>query len=261
MARSVLIQSYAPSPLPAWQQRCVESVRDWARRAGWEYRYVDDRLFDVVPQWYRERCGPQKLPVTDLGRLLLLREALAEPDCAEALWIDADVLVFAPGLEPRRPEGFAFAQEVWMWRDAAGRVRATYQINNSLVYMRRGTPILDSCIALCERIVAETPPGELKHHSVSTLPLTRMAKEASLPVVPGAALLGPQLLAELAAGGSDLARRYASLLPAPLVCANLCASLVGRRVWDTTLDEPTMERAVAALLASRGGAINAFVGR
>jgi hypothetical protein len=261
VAQSILIQSYAPGPQPAWQQRCVDTVRDWARRAGWEYRYVDDRLLEVVPPWYRERCAGRKLPVTDLGRLLLLREALAEPDCVEALWIDADVLVFAPGLEPRCAEGFAFAREVWMWRDGRGEVSVVHRVNNSLVYMRRGTPVLDSYIGLCERIIRETPADRLTHDAASTQPLSRMAKVAALPLVPGAAILGPQLLAELAAGSSDLARRYAGFLTEPMVCANLCASLVGRNIWGTTLDEPTMERAVAALLASRGGAINAFIPR
>jgi hypothetical protein len=261
VAQSILIQSYAPGPQPAWQRRCVDSVRDWARRAGWEYRYVDDRLLEVVPQWYRERCGRHKLPVTDLGRLLLMREALAEPGCVEALWVDADVLVFAPGLEPRSPQGFAFAKELWIWRDRQGRVDVEHKVNNSLVYMRQGTPVLDSFIALSERIVRETPAGQLTHDAASTAPLTRMAKEAALPLVPGAALLSPQLLVELAAGESDLARRYAGYLREPLVCANLCGSLVGRRIWDTTLDEATMEGAVAALLASSGGAINAFISR
>jgi hypothetical protein len=260
VARSILIQSYAPVPLPAWQQRCVDSVRDWGRRAGWEYRYVDDRLLEIVPPWYRERCGKQKLPVTDLGRLLLLREALAEADCAEALWIDADVLVFAPqALEPRQPGGFAFARELWLWRKPGGPVRTQEGINNSLVYMRRGAPMLDSFIALCERIVAETPPEKLLHHSVSTLPLTRMAEQAPLPVVPGAGILSPQLIAEIAAGGSDLVRHYAALLEEPLSCANLCASLVERPIWGVTLDQAALEAAVAVLLASRGGAINAFV--
>jgi hypothetical protein len=261
VAQSILIQSYAPGPQPAWQQRCIDSVRDWARRAGWEYRYVDDRLFEVVPQWYRERCAGQKLPVTDLGRLLLLREALAEPGCAEAAWIDADVLVFAPGLDPRCAEGFGFARECWLSRGAGGRMRAFQRVNNSLLYMRRDAPVLASYIALCERVIAETPPQDIRHDSAGTALLTRMAKEAALPLIPGAALLSPLLVAALADGGSELLRRYAALLPGPLVCANLCASMVGREMHGTVLDEPAMERAVAALLASRGGAINAFIPR
>lgn len=261
MAHSVLIQSYAPAPLPAWQQRCVDSVRAWAQRAGWEYRYVDDRLLEVVPQWYRERCGRQKLPVTDLGRLLLLREALAEPGRAEALWIDADVLVFAPGLDPRCAEGFAFVRECWLKREAGDRVRAFQRVNNSLIYMRRDAPMLESYIALCERAVAEAPPQAINHDIAGTELLTRMAGAAALPLIPGAALLSPLLVAALADGGSELLRRYAALLPEPLVCANLCASMVGRDMQGTVLDEPAMERAVAALLASRGGAINAFIPR
>ena len=261
MAHAVLIQSYAPAPLPAWQQRCVDSVRAWAQQVGWEYRYVDDRLLEVVPQWYRERCAGQKLPVTDLGRLLLLREALAEAGCAEALWIDADVLVFAPGLDPRCAEGFAFAREFWLTRDARNQVRAFQRVNNSLLYMRRGSPVLASYIALCERVIAETPPQDIRHDTAGTGLLTRMAKDAALPLIPGAALLSPLLVAALADGGSELLRRYAALLPEPLVCANLCASMVGRQMHGTVLDEPAMERAVAALLASGGGAINAFIPR
>jgi hypothetical protein len=257
MARSVLIQSYAPAPLPAWQQRCVDSVRRWAQEAGWEYRYVDDRLLEVVPAWYRERCGPLKLPVTDLGRLLLMRQALAEPGCEEALWVDADVLVFAPGLEPRRAEGFGFVRELWTWRAAGGSLRVRQAVNNALVYMRRGVAELERYIEACEHAVASTPQEKLKPYTVGTLLLSVRDQRARLPLIAGAGLLSPALLADLAAGGGELARHYAGLLDAPLACANLCGSLLGRETAGTVLDEATMELAVERLLASRGAAINA----
>jgi hypothetical protein len=248
VARSVLIQSYAPKPLAAWQQRCVDSVRRWTREAGWEYRYVDDRLLEVVPAWYRERCGTLKLPVTDFGRLLLLREALAEPGCEEALWIDADVLVMAP-LQPRVPEGCAFTREVWIWRDAGGQVRTRAAIANALVYMRRGAPELDKYIEAIQHLVANTPADRLQHHSASTLLLTVISQREPLAVIPGAGMLSPQLTVELARGGGELTRHYAGLLPEPLACANLCGSLIGKKVWDAVLDEATVERAMDALLA------------
>jgi len=152
-------------------------------------------------------------------------------------------------------------REYWLGPDVDGRLRAYQRVNNSLIYMRRDARVLARYIALCERVIAETPPQDIRHYSAGTELLTRMANEAALPLIPGAALLSPPLVAELAAGGSALLRRYAPLLPEPLVCANLCASMVGREMAGTLLDEPAMERAVAALLASRGGAINAFIPR
>ena len=72
-AQTLVIQSYRRVGVPAWLRRCMDSVSDWARQSGFAYEFVDDSLFALLPDWFRERCGDQLLPQTDLARLMLMR--------------------------------------------------------------------------------------------------------------------------------------------------------------------------------------------
>lgn len=257
MAGTLVIQSWPPGGLVPWLERCTRSVKDWAALRGYRYRYVDDRLLDIVPAWYRERCGRQRLAVTDLGRLLLMREALAEAGCERAIWVDADVLVFDPQrFTADSPDDAAFSRECWIWRDPQGLVKSVKGVNNALMAMRRGTPLLDFYIRACERIVAETPPDKLQHNEVGTVLLSKMAQVVPLSLVPGMELFSPALVADIAAGGGAVAETFARGMARPAASANLCRSLVGQRIWDVTLDERDMDRAVDRLLADRGELLN-----
>jgi hypothetical protein len=261
LSRTVVIQSYKPGPLSRWQQSCVDSVTEWARMRGWEYRYVDDRLFAVVPDWYRERCGPQKLPVTDLGRLLLMCEALQEPGCEQALWLDADVLVFDP--EALNLDGvgdYAFCREFWLWREPNAGLRGVWAVNNAVMSMSRGTPLLDFYIRACEAIVRAAPANALEHNAVGTKFLTALAAAMPLPVVPRAGLLSPGPIADIAGGGAEFARAYAQHVKERTACVNLRGSLIGREIWGVTLDEKQLDAAVATLLETRGAVINRWCG-
>jgi hypothetical protein len=261
LPRTVVIQSYKPGPLPRWQQQCVESVEAWTRSRGWEYRYVDDRLLEITPAWFRERCGAQKLPVTDLGRLLLMREALAEPDCERALWFDADVLVFDPdalGLDG--PGDFSFCREFWLWREPGVGLRGVWAINNAVLSMSRGTPMLDFYIRACEEIVRATPAGKLEHNAIATKFPTALGNAMPLPVVPRAGLFSPAVTADIADGGEEFARAYAGHVKEPLACVNLCGSLVGRAVWGVTLTEAQLESVVTRLVETRGSVVNRWCG-
>ena len=261
LSRTVVIQSYRPGPLPQWQRRCVESVAAWARGRGWEYRYVDDRLLEITPAWFRERCGAQKLPVTDLGRLLLMREALAEPDCGRAVWLDSDVLVFDPeNLRPDAVGDYAFCREFWLWRDPGTGLRAVWAINNAVLSMSRGAPMLEFYIRACEDIVRATPANTLEHNAIATKFPTALGNAMPLSVVPRAGLFCPALVADLAGGGEEFARAYAQHLKEPVACANLCGSLVGRTIWGVTLTEGQLEAVVETLIATRGAAVNRWCG-
>src|SRR4029079_13839139 len=93
--QTLVIQSYRTRDVAAWISACLRSVQAWAAAAGYRYEFVDDRLFDYAPAWVRERCGKQLLPITDVARMYLLRERLAH-GWDRVIWVDADVLVFAP---------------------------------------------------------------------------------------------------------------------------------------------------------------------
>ena len=264
-ARTLVIQSYRPHDVPAWIERCMGTVRDWAAQWGYEYEFVDDRLFDLVPAWYRERCGRQRLPVTDLARLLLLREALHARDYDFAIWLDADILVFDPAaFRMDDVASYALAREVWMARTAAGKLIKILGVNNSVLAMRRGNPALDFLIHACEAVVARHTEHTLEHNSVGPQLLSAIARAMPLPIVPGAGLSSPALSMELAGTrpvtDTELLRAFARESVEPLVALNLCASLVDVPVHGLRLSERDLVTAMDRLLETRGEAINRYRG-
>ena len=256
--RTLVIQSYRNHAVPRWLERCLQSVRTWAQGSGFEYRFVDDSLFEAAPEWYRRRCGTLKLPVTDLARLVLIQRALEHEGYEQALWIDADVLVFHPGrFTVDAPAGYAFARELWLSRDAAGAPVTTLRVNNSITVMGRNNPVLAFMIHACQQIVAHRAPESLTHDAVGTALLSAIAVAMPVPVVRGAGQASPFILLELARGGGEFLPLLARSLPEPLACVNLCGSMVGVPFFGVTLAEADMEAAVERLLDTRGEALNA----
>ena len=62
--------------VPAWINSCLRSVRAWASLCGFDYRFFGDEIFERVPAWYRERANGRLPVMTDLGRLILVRDEL-----------------------------------------------------------------------------------------------------------------------------------------------------------------------------------------
>ena len=57
MSTTLVVQSYRTRNVPEWIVRCIQSVVKWAKASGHTYEFVDDTLFDLIPTWYRDRCG------------------------------------------------------------------------------------------------------------------------------------------------------------------------------------------------------------
>jgi len=258
-ARTLIIQSFRTHDVAPWQARCMHSVREWALASGYEYEFVDDRLFEFAPAWYRERCGTQRLPVTDLARLMLLRQALHERGYDRAAWLDADFLVFDPaGFSIANIDNYAFAREIWLARDVAGGLVEAMGVNNSVVVMCRGNPVLDFYIHACQAVVARRDPATLEHNAVGTLLLSAIARGMPMPVVDGAGLISPAIVLELAGapGGNAELTRLLAQRSGPLAALNLCGSLIGVPVHGIVASESDMEAAVEVLLTTRGEVIN-----
>jgi len=258
-ARTLIIQSFRTHDVAPWQARCMQSVREWALASGYEYEFVDDRLFEFAPAWYRERCGTQRLPVTDLARLMLLRQALHERGYDRAAWLDADFLVFDPaGFTIAGIDSYAFAREIWLARDISGGLVEAVGVNNSVVVMCRGNPVLDFYIHACQAVVARCDPSMLQHNAVGTVLLSAIARGMPMPVVDGVGLISPAIVLELAGAtgqGNELTRLLARR-SGPLAALNLCGSLIGVPVHGIVGSEADMEAAVKVLLGSRGEVIN-----
>jgi hypothetical protein len=54
MADTIVIQSFRNHDIPAWIQRCLDSVRNWAALHGHDYSLAGDEFYLL--------CGPDYTP-------------------------------------------------------------------------------------------------------------------------------------------------------------------------------------------------------
>jgi len=67
MSATLVIQSHRV-PLPcAWLQPCLDSVANWAQVKGYDYRFVDDQIFDMLEPGLIEKTGTQRVIASDLA--------------------------------------------------------------------------------------------------------------------------------------------------------------------------------------------------
>jgi hypothetical protein len=253
-AGTVVYQSFRTHDVPRWIETCMDTVRAWARARGYEYRFIDDALFDAVPGWFRDKVQGQVQMVSDLARLNLAREYLSQ-GYERALWIDADVVVFDPDALTVDPGlGYAFCREDFLELRAPHTYDLRRHVCNAVSLYARGNPFLEFYIHACEEIVRG---GErLRHTAIGTSLLTALHQHWRLPLLPGVNLFSPFLLHALAMGAEPELRFWMKQVGEPLAAANLCASFRNRRFGSVDIGDATFERVIAALLESRGATLN-----
>lgn len=240
----LVLQSHgAGAARTGWIARCLAGVRDWAAARGHAYRFMGDEILDRVPDWYRAKAGAKTPVVTDLARLLLLREALATGHRA-ALWLDADCLI----VDPARFDPFAVDDtaavgwEVWVDRDPKrpGRLKVWRGPHNACLMVRPGDPRLDFLIHATCTVIAKADPARIAPQMVGPKLLKALQPFADFTPLPEAGAFSPPVIADLAAGGGPALDRWrAESRPFP-AAANLCASLAD--------DAERMDRAIDRLL-------------
>lgn len=260
MNTTLVIQSYRTRDVPEWLTRCMKSVVDWSKACGLDYEFVDDSLFDLLPAWYRERCGSQILPQTDLARLLLLRDRLRR-GYRRVLWIDADVFICDPSrFAIEMQDGFAFCYEVWVESDANGSFWARGpSVNNAVTVMDAGNPLLDFYIYACQSIIRQRPAGGVGRLDASTLPLSRLGALMPLPLIRCVGLISPPVTRQVARGGGPLCAYYAAAFGRQMGAVNLCSSLRGIPTSGVTLADQDYAAAIEVLERTRGGVFNQYL--
>ena len=255
--RTVVYQSYRSDQVPTWLSSCMRTVREWASESGYEYRLFDDEFFSFAPDWFRQRADHQICPVTDLARLVAAKNFLAQ-DFDRAIWVDADVVVFAPDkLVVDTSSGFTLCHEVWPYTDPTGRSGVSKRVNNCIAAFQKGTIHLDFLIDACLRIAHnKTKLGKL---DVGTAFLTQLRGILPFPLLMNVGSFGPAILADIAVGDGPRLRDYAEALPLPLACANLCASLAGANGTGMAGHERIYEAATSRCIETRGAVVNRLV--
>jgi hypothetical protein len=266
--RTLVFQSYRTVNVPQWIDRCRDSVREWATRCGFDYQCLDDSFFAFAPQWYREHVNNEVLLVADLARLVAARTLLND-GYDRVVWIDADVLVFQPELFAITVENeYAFSKEVFIWpaalvhpSDTYGEsegLRPDFRVQNSVCAFVKGNSILDFYIHSCESLVRRQPPGqEIGRAAVGTRLLSWLYSNLPFPLIRGAALFGPLVLRDIAAGSGKALRLHSILFGEPVYAANLCGSF-DKDVLPSSLrcTEGDYEQVVEQLLVTRGAVVN-----
>ena len=266
--KTVVYQSYRTINVPDWINRCMRTVRDWAALKGFDYVFVDDRLFEYVPAWYREKVNNQIQPVSDLARLGLAKEFLSG-EFERAIWVDADVVVFdAERLAIDVTEEYAFCHEIWV--EKLGPVRAArrglrglkwggvycrQRVNNAVAVFTRGNSMLDFYIHACEQIV-KNKRGRISNLEVGTLLLTELHRRLSLPLLKNVGLFSPHLMQDIASGDGKVLKIYMEEFGSPIRAANLCASYANKEYEGLTVGEDAYHLVLDKLIETGGGVVN-----
>lgn len=241
MPVSLIIQSHK-SPLPyPWIERCLESVRDWCALNQYEYRFLDDELFDAVPDSLLEKTKEQTVIATDLARLLVLRDALQNYQAV--VWLDADVLIFDPEEFVLPDAPYAVGREVWVQRDKNGNLKVYKKVHNAFLMFRQGNSFLDfyvdSAISLLEQNQGPMPP-----QFIGPKLLTALHNVVNMPVLDSAGMLSPAVAKDLIAGKGPALEMFNANSPGPIAAANLCIS----SCRSGEVSEKDMEQLIETLL-------------
>ena len=252
--KTVVYQSFRTQCVPAWITACMATVQAWAAGKGYDYRFYDDGFLARAPDWFRAKAGPEICPVTDLARLVVAKELLAE-GYERTIWVDADMLVFDPEALHVAPErGFVLCHELWLFTDPTGVRRASHRVNNSVAAFCAGSLHLDFFIDACVRIGRQREViGKL---DVGTAFLSQLRQILPFPLLDNVGMLGPAFLAEIASGKLAGVAEYVQALPGPLASVNLCGSLQGQQVHGVVADDAMFDAVVERLVGSRGEVLN-----
>ncbi|CAA0090772.1 Uncharacterised protein [BD1-7 clade bacterium] len=225
---------------PDWLRRCMFSVEAWAENSDYEYRFVDDSLFDLVDSWVLEKTQEQRVIATDIARLKLIQQSLAR-GYDQVVWIDADFLIFEPSMFELPPDPSvhcAVGREVWIQEDVSTeakpaprkRFRAYRKVHNAFMVFRRGDSFLNFYCDTAERLLFEQS-GSVPPQFIGPKLLTALHNVVQLPVAECAGMLSPDTSKAILypnGPGVDtvlsLFSRKSHVLPAG---ANLCSSLNG----------------------------------
>jgi hypothetical protein len=254
--KTIVYQSYRTVNVPAWIGRCMPTVRDWAAAQGFDYRFIDDRLFEYAPPWYRRKVGDDVLLVSDLARLEVAKELLAQ-GFDRTVWVDADVVVFAPEqFTIDITEEYAFCREVWVAPGPDGKLGCSVRVNNAVSVYLRANHFLDFYIHACQWLVRHKP--RLGRWDAGTRFLTVLHDLMPFRLLNSVGLLSPVMMADIARGAGPSLPAFMACFGAPLGAANLCASVQGAHCHGVAMGQGLYETVIDKLLRTRGEVINQY---
>ena len=260
----------------------MASVKQWAGQQGFDYLVLGDELFDHVPDWYMRKVRGRMPIAADLGRLqwaqhllraqslpqhllkkhpqkdyLLPEHRLKEHALHEqrdwVIWLDADVLVFAPDLlKIDLSNDCTFGQEHWIQPKSAAPYRweVRKNVHNALAAFPKGCPVLPFLIDVILRMMRRVDGEFIAPQMMGPKLLSSLHNLAAFDHSPEIGALSPDILQAIAGdrergGALDVLCRAQ---PKPLLAANLCASLTQQIQFADLHSDDLMQRVIDVLL-------------
>jgi hypothetical protein len=252
---TIVIQTFRRHDIPAWIQRCLDSVASWAARHGHDYALAGDEFYDLCGPDYLARGRKNPRAITNLARLVATRQRL-DSGYRNVIWMDADVFVFDPDrlvfdfTRDQLGTGYAFGREVWVRDLGEGRFQVSRpMVHNAATFFTQGAVDLDMLITLIRHIDAGREGVSNFHVGVRLL--RGLQYSLMFPTFSHVALFSPMLIRGLVGDRQGLLRHYGETYAYPAYAANLCLSV------QEQVTEAVLWQAMDRLEASGGEAINA----
>jgi hypothetical protein len=259
--KTVVYQSFRTENVPPWIAACLDSVRAWAAYQQFEYRFFDDRFFSLVPRELYARASEHKCILADYARLVAARNLLDE-GFDRAIWLDADLVVFAPqSFKIAVTSGYAFCREVWLDRVTWGKPQFKLTVNNAASVFCRDEAIIDFYLDAANAILRSDQP--LNALSIGTDFLVRLQRARNFPLLTNVGIFGPEMTYRYLQNDGAFLEPYLNFQTSPIYAANLCLShhaerfhFSGTGAEGWLLDENTLLHFIARLKQDGGESLN-----
>ena len=251
----------------------MATVERWAVANEYDYQSLGDELFDTVPDWYMRKVRGRMPIAADLARLQWAQHFL-RGGYDWVVWMDADMLVFAPDLlRLDLTRACTFGQEHWVQAKSGsqGRWQVRKNIHNAFAAFPADCPVLPFLVDVILRMMRRVDADHIAPQMMGPKLLSSLHSLASFDYRADIGALSPEVIfaivggchrstgdTEGSRGMADSSALSALCLaqPRPLVAANLCASLLpetlGMFEGEACGDE-IMQRAIRSLLDCAAG--------
>lgn len=241
-AQTLVLQSHRLALPHQWLEPCIDSVRQWCDRYGFEHRFMDDDLFSLLPDDLLHKFSDQKVIATDLARLFWLKKTLQQ-GYQTVIWCDADFLVFKPEEFLLIDDSYALGREVWVQHDNKGRLRAYKKVHNAFMMFRQSNTFLNFYTETAERLL-RLNTGTVPSQFIGPKLLTALHNIAQCPVMETAGMLSPLVMQNMLTGDGEALELFNHESPVSIAAANLSSSVAQR----DGLSEKDMRDLIAGLL-------------
>jgi len=248
MSKTIVIQSHF-LPLPTdWLQTCIDTVRHWANINKFEYKFIDDELFNYVSEKVTQKTKDQIVVATDLARLKVL-QAFLEKNYETVIWCDADFIIFNPQQFKLPNEPYALGREVWVQEDMnkSKRLSVNSKVHNAFMMFRKGNVFLDFYAETAEKLIMKNT-GTMPPQFIGPKLLSALHNIAQCPVLETAGMLSPLVVQDIAKGGGEALELFVKKSPNSIHAANICNSLYQRGEYSTD----TVTKCISALISDKG---------